>query len=120
MEIGVTQSLFGDAVEGGSRNHAAKRTWRTEADIVGHDQQDIGRAFRGTTRGAHQGFDSDAFSLISPPKTAGGGGICLPSMVVVAPGAPNSPVTTCALVGPESVVILRRNTTRLLVCKTSQ
>src|ERR1044071_5381472 len=34
----------------------------------------LGAPFGGTTRGAHQGFDSEAFSLISPPNAAGGRG----------------------------------------------
>src|SRR6185369_10816407 len=57
----------------------------------------LGAPFGGTTRGAHHGFDSDAFSLISPPNAAGGGGICLPSIVVVAPGEPGVPVSSCAI-----------------------
>src|SRR6185369_4003853 len=56
----------------------------------------LGAPFGGTTRGAHQGFDAEAFSSITPPNAAGGGGICFPSMVVVAPGEPSSPVTCCA------------------------
>src|SRR6185436_14113355 len=59
----------------------------------------LGAPFGGTTRGAHHGFDSDAFSLISPPNAAGGGGICFPSMVVVAPGEPGVPVDCCAEAG---------------------
>jgi hypothetical protein len=49
--------------------------------------------FGGTTRGAHQAFDSEAFSLITPPNFDGGGGSCFPSIVVVAPGEPGVPVT---------------------------
>src|SRR6476660_5634197 len=80
----------------------------------------LGAPFGGTTRGAHQGFDSDAFSLISPPNAAGGGGICFPSIVVVAPGEPGSPVTTCARAEPQNAARPRSNTARLLVCKTSR
>ena len=47
-------------------------------------------------RGGHQGFDSEAFSLITPPNFGSGGGSCSPPMVVVALGEPNSPVTCCA------------------------
>src|ERR1700750_1236159 len=57
----------------------------------------LGAPFGGTTRGAHHGLDSDAFSLISPPNAAGGGGICFPSIVVVAPGEPGVPVICCAI-----------------------
>src|SRR6187397_2023531 len=56
----------------------------------------LGARFGGTTRGAHQGFDAEAFSSITPPNAGGGGGICFPSMVVVAPGEPSTPVTSCA------------------------
>ena len=53
----------------------------------------FGAPLGGTTRGAHHGFDCVAFSLITPPNFGSGGGSCLPSMVVVALGEPNSPVT---------------------------
>jgi hypothetical protein len=53
----------------------------------------LGAPFGGTTRGAHQAFDSEAFSLITPPNFDGGGGSCFPSIVVVAPGEPGVPVT---------------------------
>jgi hypothetical protein len=53
----------------------------------------FGAPFGGTTRGAHQAFESVAFSVITPPKAGGGGGSCLPSIVVVALGSPSVPVT---------------------------
>src|SRR5215470_18099443 len=56
----------------------------------------LGAPFGGTTRGAHHGFESEARSLITPPKVDGGGGSCLPSIVVVALGEPGTPVTCCA------------------------
>src|ERR1700750_2154236 len=56
----------------------------------------FGAPFGGTTRGAHQAVDSEAFSLITPPNIGSGGGSCLPSTVVVAPGEPGTPVTCCA------------------------
>src|SRR5512136_599611 len=52
----------------------------------------LGAPFGGTTRGAHQAFDSEAFSLITPPNLGSGGGSCLPLIVVVAPGEPGVPV----------------------------
>src|SRR4029077_6102436 len=52
----------------------------------------LGAPLGGTTRGGHQGVDSEAFSLITPPNFGSGGGNCLPSMVVVAPGEPGVPV----------------------------
>src|SRR6266851_32284 len=57
----------------------------------------LGAPFGGTTRGAHQAFDSEAFSLITPPNFGSGGGSCFPVIVVVAPGEPGSPVICWAL-----------------------
>jgi hypothetical protein len=59
----------------------------------------LGAPLGGTTRGGHQALDSDAFSLIIPPNFGSGGGSCLPLIVVVALGAPSSPVTCCASTG---------------------
>src|SRR5277367_2778109 len=56
----------------------------------------LGAPLGGTMRGGHQGVESLALSLITPPNFGGGGGSCFPSMVVVALGAPNVPVTCCA------------------------
>src|SRR5689334_12730356 len=56
----------------------------------------LGAPYGGTTRGGHHGFESKAFSLITPPNGNGGGGSCLPSIVVVAPGSPSVPVTCWA------------------------
>jgi hypothetical protein len=53
----------------------------------------LGAPFGGTTRGAHQAVDSEAFSLITPPNAGSGGGRCFPSIVVAAPGEPGIPVT---------------------------
>ena len=46
VEIGVAQPVRGDAVQRRRRNHAAESGRRGEADVVGHDQQDIRRALR--------------------------------------------------------------------------
>jgi hypothetical protein len=56
----------------------------------------LGALLGGTTRGAHQGFDCSASSLITPPNLGSGGGSCFPSIVVVAPGEPGAPVVCCA------------------------
>src|SRR5664279_347214 len=56
----------------------------------------LGAFLGGTTRGGHHGVESLAVSLITPPNFGGGGGICLPLIVVVASACPNVPVTTCA------------------------
>src|SRR5271163_4006342 len=59
----------------------------------------LGAPLGGTTRGAHQGVDSVARSLITPPNFGSGGGSCFPSIVVVALGDPGVPVTCCAAAG---------------------
>jgi hypothetical protein len=63
----------------------------------------FGAPLRSTMRGSHDGFDSEAFSLITPPNFGSGGGSCFPLMVVVALGEPNSPVTSCASAGAEAI-----------------
>src|SRR5580692_6713489 len=50
----------------------------------------LGAPLGGTIRGGHQGVESLALSLITPPNFGGGGGSCFPSMVVVASGEPGS------------------------------
>src|SRR5271170_1934459 len=57
----------------------------------------LGAPLGGTTRGGHHGVESLASSLMTPPNFGGGAGSCFPSIVVVALGEPNSPVTCCAL-----------------------
>src|SRR6476659_4951012 len=59
----------------------------------------LGAPFGGTMRGAHQGVDSEARSLMTPPNGGLGGGSCLPSIVVVAVGEPRTPVTCGATAG---------------------
>src|SRR5208283_4518224 len=73
----------------------------------------LGAPLGGTMRGGHHAFDSAALSLITPPNFAGGGGICFPSMVVVALGAPNSPVTCCATTGAAASMAASTDTTTL-------
>src|SRR6266481_1337446 len=53
----------------------------------------LGAPFGGTTRGAHQAVDSEAFSLIAPPNAGSGGGSCFPSMVMGVPGSPAATTT---------------------------
>src|ERR1700675_2189492 len=67
----------------------------------------LGAPLGGTTVGGHQVFDSVASSLITPPNLGGGGGSCLPSMVVVALGAPIVPVTCWAFASGERIVAMR-------------
>src|SRR6478752_7200921 len=60
----------------------------------------LGAPFGGTTEGGQYGLESAAVSLITPPNFGSGGGSCLPSMVVVAPGEPGVPVICWAEVEP--------------------
>ena len=62
----------------------------------------FGAPFGGTMRGAHQGVDSEAFSLITPPNFGLGGGSGASPSVVVACGEPSVPVTSCAAAIPGS------------------
>lgn len=62
----------------------------------------FGASFGGTMRGAHQGVDCRASSLITPPNAGSGAGSCRPSMVVVALGDPMVPVTSPAKAGSEA------------------
>src|SRR5271165_3672484 len=75
----------------------------------------LGAPLGGTTRGGHQGVESFALSLMTPPNGVGGAGSWLPSMVVVALGEPGTPVTTCAGAGPAhnrtmTIADVKRNT----------
>src|SRR5215470_13457910 len=55
----------------------------------------LGAPAGGTIRGAHQGLDCSASSLITPPNFGSGAGSCLPSMLVVAAGDPGA-AASCA------------------------
>ena len=65
----------------------------------------FGAPLGGTTRGAHQGLDCNASSLITPPNFGSGGGSCLGLTVVVALGEPRVPVTCCAKPGQVASVV---------------
>src|SRR5471030_459438 len=67
----------------------------------------LGAPFGGTTRGGHHGLDSLALSLITPPNLVGGGGSCLPSMVIVALGEPGVPLI-CWAIAPDERLVPRR------------
>ncbi len=45
VEIGVAQAVGGDAIERRGRDHAAEGRGGAEADVVGHDEQDVRRTF---------------------------------------------------------------------------
>src|SRR5882724_3817713 len=63
----------------------------------------LGAPLGGTTRGGQYGLESRALSLISPPNGIGGGGICFPSIVTVAPGEPGTPVICWAIADKAAV-----------------
>jgi len=46
VEIGKAQPICGDTVQCGCWNNSAESGGRSEADIVGHDEDDVGCAFR--------------------------------------------------------------------------
>ena len=56
----------------------------------------LGAPFGGTTRGAHQGFESEAFCWITPPNFGSGRGSSRPLMLAVARGEPGS-LASCAM-----------------------
>src|SRR5512135_3407697 len=67
----------------------------------------FGAPLGGCTRGGHHALESRAVSLITPPNFGSGAGSCFPSMVVVALGEPNSPVTCWANAGKAAATIAR-------------
>ena len=80
----------------------------------------MGAPFGGTTRGAHQGFDSDAFALITPPYFGAGGGSCFPLRVVVALGEPGSPATVCATAGDPKASVYTRALANATIAEREQ
>src|SRR5215471_16457810 len=69
----------------------------------------LGAPLGGTTRGAHHGLDCSASFLITPPNFGSGGGSCLPSIVVVAPGEPGVPMICCAYTAGAPVINIPAN-----------
>ena len=68
----------------------------------------LGAFLGGTMRGAHQGFESRAPLLMTPPNSGSGAGSCLPLIVVVALGEPSSPVICWFLTGMIVHAVTRR------------
>src|SRR5262245_18050519 len=62
----------------------------------------LGAPLGGTTRGGQEGLESAALRSILPSNFGGGGGSCFPSMVVVAPGEPGTPMTSPGRAGAET------------------
>ena len=93
IKLRVTQPVLRNAIHGRRRDDAAERAGHAEAGIVGHDQQDVGRALRRHDARRPPGLRLRAPSLITPPNFGSGGGSCFPSIVVVALGEPATPVT---------------------------
>src|SRR5450631_2113646 len=75
----------------------------------------LGAPLGGTMRGGHQGLESSALSLITPPNFGGGGGSWLPLIVVVALGSPSTPVTVCAVTGAVAMMATSSNAATSLV-----
>ena len=71
----------------------------------------LGASLGGTIRGAHQGLDCRAASLITPPNLGAGAGSCSPLMDIVALGEPSTPLIFWASTGnhqkPEVTTITR-------------
>src|SRR5271167_2572142 len=74
----------------------------------------LGAPLGGTTRGGHQGVESLALSLITPPNGGGGAGSCFPLTVVVASADPNWPVTCCAAADMKPREVAQRNAATFL------
>ena len=92
VELRVAQPRLGDAVQRRRRDDAAEGARRTEAHVVGHDEQHVGRALGRHDARRPPRLRLQGVSLITPPNFGSGAGSCLPSMVVVAPGEPTVPV----------------------------
>src|SRR6516162_2364262 len=80
----------------------------------------LGAPLGGTTRGGHQGVDSEAFSLITPPNFGSGDGSWLPGIVVVALGDPGTPVICWADTQPQSMArtLAAASTMRPIILKS--
>src|SRR5271167_4029793 len=74
----------------------------------------LGAPLGGTTRGGHQGVESLAVSLITPPNGGAGAGSCFPLTVVVASADPNWPVTTWAVADRKPREVAQRNAATFL------
>src|SRR6516165_4616475 len=91
MEVGVAQSGLCDAIHGRSGYDAAEGP--------GHDEQHVGCTLRRHNAGWPPRRRLRGLFLDHPPKFGGGGGSCLLSIVVVALGDPETPVTCWADAG---------------------
>jgi hypothetical protein len=60
----------------------------------------LGAPYGGTTRGGHHSFESLALCWITLPNFGGGGGSCLPPIVIVALGDPGAPLI-CWAIAPD-------------------
>src|SRR5258707_9123065 len=74
----------------------------------------LGAPLGGTTRGGHHGLESLTLCWITPPNLVGGGGSCLPSIVIVALGEPGVPLIVCAI-APGRQLALRRKLNESIV-----
>ena len=96
VKIRVAQPTVRDAIQCRGRNDTTKGAWRAKAGIVRHDEQHVRRALRRHDARCPPCLGFRSLLPITPPNFGSGGGSCFPSIVVVAPGVPGTPVVTCA------------------------
>ena len=78
----------------------------------------LGAPLGGTMRGGQYDFESLASSLITPPNFIGGGGICFPSIVVVALGEPGVPVVCICAWAEDASAMTEASVPRRRTCFT--
>ena len=72
-QLGGAATVAGNAFQRRRGNDPTEGRWSTEADIVGHDQPDVGGILRSHHAAGHTGLDWVALRLISPSNLCGGG-----------------------------------------------
>ena len=92
MEVRVAQPGSCNAVHGRGGYDATERAWRTETLVVRHNEQHVGCAFRRHDARRPPGLRVRSLFVDHTAEFRSGGGICFPVIVVVAPGAPDTPV----------------------------
>ena len=100
MELRVAQPRVGDAVERRRRDHAAEGARRAEADVVGHDQQHVGRALGRHHARRPLGLGLGGVEIDLAAELRRRVGRYLPSIVVVASGDPGTPLLCWASAEP--------------------
>ena len=89
VDVVVAQTVFRDAVHGRRRNDPAEGAGDAEPGIIRDDEQDVGCLLGGHDARRPPGFRLEGIVLDDAAEFGrSGAGSCLPSMVVVASGAP--------------------------------